>query len=600
MRSIVYIHLGETLPDHLIYNIYNTLYVHRHYPKSFQLYVLVDETLVLILESQIQQLDLTNIKNNYIDIMKNVHVISIQSLSVPSQLDEFRGSFKVPTEFRDKFWLYTTERFFYLYEFMKQYELESCFHFENDVMLYIPIHQVDTSAADESNKLMYVCDSPRRGIASIFYAPSQESMSQFIEFIVKNCQYFKNDMDILGIYPNKISFNYDDTNQPFIFDGAAIGQFLCGTDPRNIDYVPFGFINETCTFKCDTCEFNFNPITQQFQCRKKNSGNAWCVIACLHIHSKELWKAMLSTFPFNESFVITGERIQSQCDVYISTAGISQFHSITLDDPKTLIINDFTTLVDKKEIVNECIPSGSKIFVYTHILRPFIDHVLPLLTGNHYQVITGNSDHGLTSEYESLYFDPRIDAVYGHNIEVGHDKIKYVPIGIANSQWLHGNTQALAEIVLKTRHLKKSNSLYINLNTTTFLYRKTILNKLQSLGYKTTQGGLEFSDYLKELNTYRFAMCVRGNGVDTHRLWECLYLNVIPVVIDNKETNMKHQIKYMKKMGIPLLVIEDIDHIESFEFDETLYELIMNSSTFDILKQNNETILNCQLSTEEL
>ena len=34
----------------------------------------------------------------------------------------------------------------------------------------------------------------------------------------------------------------------------------------------------------------------------------------------------------------------------------------------------------------------------------------------------------------------------------------------------------------------------------------------------------------KELSLYKFVLCPPGAGVDTHRLWESLYLNCIPIV----------------------------------------------------------------------
>ncbi len=36
--------------------------------------------------------------------------------------------------------------------------------------------------------------------------------------------------------------------------------------------------------------------------------------------------------------------------------------------------------------------------------------------------------------------------------------------------------------------------------------------------------------YLRELRNHEFVLCPRGNGVDTHRLWETLYMGSIPIV----------------------------------------------------------------------
>lgn len=40
------------------------------------------------------------------------------------------------------------------------------------------------------------------------------------------------------------------------------------------------------------------------------------------------------------------------------------------------------------------------------------------------------------------------------------------------------------------------------------------------------------SRYLAEIASHRIVLCPRGNGMDTHRFWETLYLGAIPVVLD--------------------------------------------------------------------
>lgn len=42
------------------------------------------------------------------------------------------------------------------------------------------------------------------------------------------------------------------------------------------------------------------------------------------------------------------------------------------------------------------------------------------------------------------------------------------------------------------------------------------------------------SDYCKSLREFPFVLAPRGNGVDTHRIWETLYLGGIPVVLQDK------------------------------------------------------------------
>ena len=68
---------------------------------------------------------------------------------------------------------------------------------------------------------------------------------------------------------------------------------------------------------------------------------------------------------------------------------------------------------------------------------------------------------------------------------------------------------------------------------------------------------LPFKDYLYKLSKSKYCICPRGYGLDTHRLWECLYLKVIPIVDRNCVT------EYHENLG--LLIVDDWNLItESF------------------------------------
>ena len=43
-----------------------------------------------------------------------------------------------------------------------------------------------------------------------------------------------------------------------------------------------------------------------------------------------------------------------------------------------------------------------------------------------------------------------------------------------------------------------------------------------------------YEEYIEDLAKHDYAICPPGNGIDSHRIWECLYLNVCPVML--KET----------------------------------------------------------------
>jgi len=207
-------------------------------------------------------------------------------------------------KFRQGFWTLTSLRFFYIYAFIQKYNLTDCIHIENDVLLYYNINLLH----DKFNRnYVYIpFDTFKRNIVSIMYIPN----SQIFKKILDKYDNTKNDMENFinikfntglihnfPIYPNIfatsdeekfVSENFETFG--FIFDAAAIGQFLGGVDPRNIPGDTTGFVNETCVIKYNKYKFiwqdNDNHIKKPFLI----INDITYPIFNLHIHSKNLIK----------------------------------------------------------------------------------------------------------------------------------------------------------------------------------------------------------------------------------------------------------------------------------------------------------------------
>jgi hypothetical protein len=203
--------------------------------------------------------------------------------------------------FRNGFWHLTSLRFFYIYEFMKKYNVDNVIHLENDVPIYYNCNELNDYI--DQNFMYIPFDSYKRNIASIMYIPNKE----IFKIILDNYDFNKNDMDnftnikqktkLIKNFPifiknknlsdeqNFVSENSD--TFPFIFDAAAIGQYLGGVDPRNDPSDTKGFINETCVIKYNKYKIWFEEINKikkpfiQIEDKKIPIFN-------LHIHSKKL------------------------------------------------------------------------------------------------------------------------------------------------------------------------------------------------------------------------------------------------------------------------------------------------------------------------
>jgi hypothetical protein len=66
-------------------------------------------------------------------------------------------------------------------------------------------------------------------------------------------------------------------------------------------------------------------------------------------------------------------------------------------------------------------------------------------------------------------------------------------------------------------------------------HRKPVWEHLCNMPYITCEkpdvSSAGRAHYLRQLALSKFCICPQGNGIDTHRLWEALYVGCIPVVI---------------------------------------------------------------------
>jgi len=189
----------------------------------------------------------------------------------------------------------------YIYEFMKRDNIENVIHVENDVLVYYNCNLLNEKLEDY---LYLPFDSSERTIASIMYIPNHSILKEVLD----HYDYSKNDMENFAIIQKKVplikpfpiiprseneqdpdilsmSENYN--HFQYVFDAAAIGQYLGGEFHNPKDTV--GFINETCIIKYNRYSFEWKEIDQI----KKPFliiDSVYYPIFNLHIHSKELEK----------------------------------------------------------------------------------------------------------------------------------------------------------------------------------------------------------------------------------------------------------------------------------------------------------------------
>jgi len=135
--------------------------------------------------------------------------------------------------------------------------------------------------------------------------------------------------------------------------------------------------------------------------------------------------------------------------------------------------------------------------------------------------------------------NPYITAWYGWNLDdPPHEKLHPVPIGLKQS---HMKPLQMALTHLKEKDVTwatRSDKVLFNYGSgaarSTDL-RKALWNMSKDWSFAEhvdTPEKHEVSDsYLDMISKHKFIACPRGEGKDTHRVWEALYLGMVPVVL---------------------------------------------------------------------
>lgn len=179
--------------------------------------------------------------------------------------------------------------------------------------------------------------------------------------------------------------------------------------------------------------------------------------------------------------------------------------------------------------------------------------------------------------------------VYGINVAKFKDISIPLPIGITNNtnesdyHRLFGNN----ELIMKANQvdfLTQSNGLvYGCFSTETNPRERVPLANLLSRS-KHIFDEPEFSvegrvRYLQNLRKYAFTACPVGNGIDTHRLWEVLYMGGVPII-------KKNDILESLLEDLPFVLVEEWEQINDDTFLQDSWDRlsVKPSYNFDKLK----------------
>jgi hypothetical protein len=246
--------------------------------------------------------------------------------------------------------------------------------------------------------------------------------------------------------------------------------------------------------------------------------------------------------------IISGERFQQLCDIYCgSEYDLNRNPIISKQKNKHLLIESLNSEWNNPKL----------IFCYSCALVTFKSKLH--FFKNPFVLVSHNEDNNITNEYYDILNSPLIIKWFAQNIMIKHPKLSFLPIGIANSMWTHGNINNLITVI--NSNVTKTKDVYFNFKVSTNTKErekcKTILEN-KGLFFQPT---LDHLGYLNDLATSKFAICPQGNGIDCHRTWECYYLNVIPIFLKSTFTELLSEF-------LPCILLDNWDDFNPIIFNE--------------------------------
>lgn len=213
------------------------------------------------------------------------------------------------------------------------------------------------------------------------------------------------------------------------------------------------------------------------------------------------------------------------------------------------------------------------MFCYGHRVEELSLHIDKFK--NPFTLITHNSDYNITncSAVHKILNSSNIIKWFAQNVEYTHDKIHFLPIGVANQMYSHGNLTNF-----KVKNNRKTNDVYMCFQVSTNTDARDLCLKILSPIVEFLPI-IEASKNIQLLNTYKFCICPDGNGTDTHRFWEALYVRTVPILLRSK---FSENIKKITNLPMILLdtwsdlVIEKLPDYSSFDFEIGRHFLSLN------------------------
>ena len=222
------------------------------------------------------------------------------------------------------------------------------------------------------------------------------------------------------------------------------------------------------------------------------------------------------------------------------------------------------------------------IFCHTLFIDSLFKHLENIHELKNLKLITSQTDIPIT---ENL-FNKKPNCIrqwFSINVSFSNNNLIPIPLGIVGG----GNKKNLAPDNLIKINLNKQreNKIYFNFNlNTNYFHRISAMKRsLKIQDAVIDKPTIELGEYVKKLSHYKYNVTPWGNGFDTHRLWESLYLGCVPITKFHKT--------FKNMQDLPIIFVSDykdisLDMVNKYKFESVNIEKLKFSWWLSLIQSH--------------
>ena len=200
-------------------------------------------------------------------------------------------------------------------------------------------------------------------------------------------------------------------------------------------------------------------------------------------------------------------------------------------------------------------------------------------------LITGNSDHAISDSLVKMA-PACIKKWFGQSMLAVDPRVDGLPYGVENTDDCiiegHGLGHKRYEKLFMAQNppiREPRKNIYANFSMDTHPIRKQVTNICEKQQFitdritrdHTTINNLPYQMFVSEILDHKMSVCPRGNApADSHRFWEVLYMDRVPIVKTSKGNS------YF--LDLPVVCLDDWEELNDLNHINKKYEQVKNNS----------------------